>query len=120
MKFAEYVRLHRIITGVSNVAIWEYLAEGKSFEELLEKVPDEFYNWVKKTQSELRTQFDKILAESKAVFKELETRKETALYFQTQKHPSILFSMLDKKTPDKIIWKMIRPKYSKPFKTDEV
>jgi RNA ligase len=120
MKFAEYVRLHRIITGVSNVVIWEYLAEGKSFEELLEKVPDEFYNWVKKTQSELITQFDKILAESKAVFKELETRKETALYFQAQKHPSILFSMLDKKTPDKIIWKMIRPKYSKPFKTDEV
>ena len=67
----------------------------------------------------MRTQFDKILTESKVVFKELETRKETALYFQTQKHPSILFSMLDKKTPDKIIWKIIRPKYSKPFKIDE-
>ena len=119
VKFEEYMRLHKIITGVSNIAIWEYLAEGKSFEELLEKVPDEFYNWVKKNESELRTQFDKILTESKVVFKELETRKETALYFQTQKHPSILFSMLDKKTPDKIIWKIIRPKYSKPFKIDE-
>lgn len=119
MKFAEYVRLHRIIAGVSNVAIWEYLSQGKSFDELLEKVPDEFYNWVNKTQSELMNQFNQILAENKAVFKELETRKETALYFQTQKYPSILFSMLDNKTPDKIIWRMIRPKYSKPFKTDE-
>lgn len=97
MKFAEYVRLHRIITGVSNVTIWEYLSEGKSFEELLEKVPDEFYNWVKKTKSELIKEFDNILLESKDVFKEFETRKETALYFQTQKNPSILFSMLDKK-----------------------
>lgn len=119
MKFSEYVKLHRIITGVSNVAIWEYLAEGKSFEELLEKVPDEFYNWVKKIQSEIVNEFDKILIESKSVFKEFETRKETALYFQNQKYPSVLFSMLDGKTPDKIIWKMVRPKYSKPFKVSE-
>ena len=118
MKFAEYVRLHRIITGVSNVAIWEYLSEGKSFQELLEKVPDEFYDWVKKTQRDLEKQFQEILSESKSVYKELETRKETALYFQTQKNPSILFSLLDKKSPDKAIWKMIRPKYSKPFKTE--
>lgn len=119
MKFAEYVKLHRIITGVSNVAIWEYLAEGKLFDELLEKVPDEFYNWVKKIQSEIVNEFDKILTECKSVFKEFETRKETALYFQTQKYPSVLFSMLDGKTPDKIIWKMVRPKYSKPFKVSE-
>jgi RNA ligase len=119
MKFAEYVKLHRIITGVSNIAIWEYLAEGKSFEELLKKVPDEFYNWVKKIQSEIVNEFDKILTESKSVFKELETRKETALYFQKQKYPSVLFSMLDGKAPDKIIWKMVRPKYSKPYKVSE-
>ncbi|OFX47149.1 MAG: hypothetical protein A2046_01585 [Bacteroidetes bacterium GWA2_30_7] len=118
IKFTEYIRLHRIITGVSNVAIWEYLAEGKSFEELLAKVPDEFYNWVKKTQSELHNKFNEILAESKSVYKEFETRKKTALYFNSQKNPSILFAMLDKKPIDKIIWKMLKPKYSKPFKTD--
>jgi len=117
MKFAEYVRLHRIITGVSNVAIWEYLSDGRSFDELLEKVPDEFYDWVKKTQLELVAQFEAIHTESKNAFKVLPTRKETALYFQTQKYQSVLFSMLDKKSPDKVIWKMVRPKYSKPFRT---
>jgi len=119
MKFAEYVRLHRIITGISNIVIWEYLSEYKGLEELLERVPDEFYYWVKKTQSELISKFDKILAENKSVFKELGTRKESALYYKTQRNPSVLFAMLDKKNPDKIIWKMIRPKYCKPFKTDE-
>lgn len=119
IKFAEYVKLHKIITGVSNIAIWEYLAEGKSFEDLLEKVPDEFYNWVKQVQSEIVKEFNNIIAECKAVFKEFETRKETALYFQKQKYPSVLFSMLDGKTPDKIIWKMVRPKFSKPYKTGE-
>lgn len=117
VKFSEYIKLHRIITGVSSIAIWEYLSEGKSFEELLEKVPDEFYNWVKKTQSEIMTEFEKILTESKAVFKEFDTKKETALYFQKQKYPSVLFNMLEGKTPDKIIWKMVRPKYSNPFKS---
>ncbi len=120
VKFNEYVRLHRIITGVSNITIWEYLSEGKSFDELLEKVPDEFYNWIKKVKSELIKQFSEVLNESKSVFKKLETRKETALYFKSQKYPSILFSMLDKKNTDKIIWKMIRPKYLKPFKLDEI
>jgi RNA ligase len=51
--FAEYVKLHRIITSVSNIAIWEYLGEGKSFEDLFEKVPDEFYNWVKQVQRDI-------------------------------------------------------------------
>ena len=119
VKFAEYVRLHRIITGVSNIAVWEYLRDDKSFDELLEKVPDEFYKWLKYTQNELTGKFDEILSECKSVFKEFETRKETALYFQTQKYPSVLFAMLDGKTPNMIIWKMIRPKFQKAFKVDE-
>ncbi len=119
MKFAEYVRLHRIVTGVSNIAVWEYLMEGKPFDELLDRVPDEFYAWLKKTESELRGKFNDILNECKSVFKDFGNRKENAIYYQTQKHPSVLFAMLDGKNPDKIIWKMVRPKYSKPFKTEQ-
>ena len=96
------------------------MSEGKSFDETLEKVPDEFYNWVKKTQNDLNKQFNEILCECKNVYKEYETRKETALYFQTQKYPSVLFLMLDNKKTDNVIWKMIKPKYSKPFKTEEI
>jgi len=114
VKFTEYLRLHRLVTGVSNLVIWEHLAEGRSFEDLLEKVPDEFYDWVKKTSDELKSQYDKILTECKNAFKQLNPdshrdRKETALYFQTQKYPAVLFAMLDGKPYDKIIWKMLRP-----------
>jgi RNA ligase len=118
LKFKEYLRIHRIVTGVSNITIWEHLAEGRPFDELLEKVPDEFYDWVKKTIDELTNRYNAILAESKNAFKQLDTRKETALYFQTQKYPSVLFAMLDDKPFDKIIWKMIRPQFSKPFKIE--
>ena len=119
IKFSEYVKLHKIITGVSNIAIWEYMKDGKDLDELLEKVPDEFYNWVKQTKNDLQNHFLTIYDESKKVFKELATRKETALYFQQQKYPAVLFGMLDGKKPDNIIWRMIRPTFSKAYKNIE-
>lgn len=118
MKYAEYVRLHRIITGVSNVVIWEYLSQKRSLEELLEKVPDEFYNYIKKTSDELMNAFTGVLNECIKVFKEFPTRKESAMYFMQQKYPSILFMILDKKNTEAAIWKLVRPKYCKPFKTE--
>jgi len=124
IKLTEYLRLHRIVTGVSNLVIWEHLSEGRSFDDLLEKVPDEFYDWVKKTIAGLTNQYNEILADSQNSFQQLDTnihtnRKKTALYFQTQKYPAVLFALLDGKPVDNIIWKMIRPQYSKPFKVDE-
>lgn len=118
VKFTEYVRLHRILTGISNVSIWEYLSEGRDFDELLEKVPDEFYDWVNKTIGELNTRFDEIKNICQQVFRFYPSRKETALYFMDQDYPSVLFAMLDGKKYDHIIWKLIKPKYCKPFKVD--
>ena len=118
MKFAEYVRLHRIVTGVSNIAIWEYLSEGKSLDELLDRVPDEFYAWVKHTVNDLTAQFNQIFLEAKSTYKEFPTRKESALYFQTQKYPHVMYALMDNKPPDKVIWKMIRPTFAKPYKVE--
>jgi hypothetical protein len=118
VKFAEYLRIHRIVTDVSNITVWEHLAEGRPFENLLERVPDEFYEWVKNTRDGLISQFNSILMDSQSVFKPLDTRKETAVYFQTQQYPSLLFAMLDGKPYDKIIWKMIRPQFAKGFKME--
>jgi len=118
VKFIEYLRLHRIVTGVSNLVIWEHLSEGLPFEDLLEKVPDEFYEWVKKTIDELKSCYNAIVADCEASFKQFETRKETALYFQQQQYPAVLFAMLDGKPYDKIIWKMIRPRYVKAYKIE--
>lgn len=115
VKFEEYVRIHRIITQVSSLSIWDYLITGQSLEEILERVPDEFYQWVKRTQAELLAQFKVIEDQCKQEFKVLETRKDTALYFQTCQYPSVLFSMLDEKDYRPTIWRYIRPEFEKPF-----
>ncbi len=119
IKFEEYLRLHRIVTQVSNLNIWEFLKTNKSFEEILERVPDEFFTWVKQTKTNLENDYKAIEEQCKTDFKELESRKETALYFQTCKYPSVLFWMLDGKDYSEIIWKMIRPEFEKPFNREE-
>lgn len=110
IKGKEYVRLHKIVTGLSEVAIWEQLKNNQNLESLLDRVPDEFSKWVKGVEHGLKEKYEEILKESKDSFQEFETRKETASYFLKQKYPQVLFSILDKKDPKDIIWKMIKPK----------
>ena len=119
VKFEEYTRIHRIITGVSSISIWEALKAKQSLDEILERVPDEFYQWVRTTKAKLETQYTAIEEEAKADFKTLATRKETALYFQTCKYPSVLFSILDERDYSETIWRMIRPEFEKPFMNEE-
>jgi tRNA splicing ligase len=119
VKFEEYLRIHRIVTQVSNVIIWEYLKDNKSMEPLLDKVPDEFYDWVKATIQTLQQQYQEIENTTRVDFKILDTRKATAEYYFTCKYPAVLFKMMDGKPYDYIIWKMIRPTFEKPFTNTE-
>lgn len=119
IKFEEYLRLHRIVTQVSNLNIWEYLKTNQPMEEILERVPDEFFDWVKQTKGDLENQYSVIENQCKNNFKILESRKETALYFQTCQYSGVLFAMLDNREYSEIIWKMIRPTFEKPFNKGE-
>lgn len=120
VKFEEYVRLHRIISGVSARVIWEYLQEGSEMEALLERVPDEFYRWVKGVQTDLKARYAEIEATARAEFRTFPTRKEAAEYFLAQcTYPAVLFKMLDARPYDPIIWKMIRPEHQTPFRSDD-
>lgn len=115
VKFAEYVRIHYIISHFSNRTVWEYLSEGKSMTELLERVPDEFFNWVRELHNNFLSQYKAIEEQALAEFKQFETRKEAAMYYVTCKYPAIMFKMYDAKDYSAIIWKMIYPDYAKPF-----
>ncbi len=95
-------------------------ARYQSIDELLDKVPDEFYNWVRTTIDEFWEAYRKVEAEAKAEYKELEDRKATAFYFQTCKHPAILFKLYEKRPYDAIIWKMLKPKFERPFRNIEI
>jgi RNA ligase len=124
VKFEEYCRLHKIITNVSNIDIWEKLKENLPIDEIIDKVPDEFYEWVKRTENDLREKFQDILEESEeriySIKKKLgdSERRIYAEEIKKEKNPGVLFNLLDGKSPDQIIWKLVRPKWSKPFKEE--
>ena len=128
IKGEEYVRLHRILTGFSNINIWEVLKDGKDINEYLDKVPDEFDKWVKNVVRDLKYgyfQFDERAGKlfdgymyGKYNDKEPVTdRKVFAEWVMTQEQylQPILFKMFDKRDYSSYIWEKIRPTYCKPF-----
>lgn len=121
IKGDEYVRLHKIITNISNRDIWEYLKEGKPLDEILEKVPDEFYNWVRDTKDQFESDFLKIRLSVEDEFYSLVNRKEFAEKVKDNKYQHLLFKRLNSYSPqlNDMIWDILYPTYSKPFKKDE-
>jgi RNA ligase len=111
IKGKEYVRLHKIVSNLSEKLILELLVENKSIESVLENIPDELFDWAKKIQEKFIDKYNEILDNCKKDYKILETRKETALYFNAKKYPKVLFSMLDQKDIDKIIWKIVEKEF---------
>ena len=131
IKGDEYVRLHRILTNFSTTDIWELLRSGGDMNELLDRVPDEFDNWVKTTIRDLKYAHFQICERAGKLHDGFRygkygdvypepTKKEFAEFVMKQYEPlrSVMFSMWDKKPYDDIVWKLIKPKWSKPFKKD--
>jgi len=134
IKGDEYVRLHKIITNISNRDIWEYLKDNRPFDELLEKVPDEFNEWVKTTVRDLKYACFQLRETSGKLHDGFRygkyndrdpepSKKEFAEFVMKQDKilSPILFSMWDKNNSkvDEIIWNLVKPKHEKPFKNNE-
>jgi RNA ligase len=131
IKGTEYVRLHRILTNFSTKDIWELLKNGEPLEPFLERVPDEFDKWVKRTAMNLRYSFYSIDERAGKYHDGFRygkfndrypepTKKEFAEYVKQfpKELSAVMFKMWDKQPYDHIIWSMIKPKYEKPFRND--
>ena len=130
IKFEDYVRLHRILTGFSSKDIWELMMNGEDLQPFLERVPDEFDKWVRGKVGNfqyglysIREHCGKIhdyFRYGKYNDRDPEpTKKDFALHLEaTGVEPgyrSICFAMWDGRPYDHIIWKLMKPKYEKPF-----
>ena len=121
-KFSEYVRLHGILTNVSNLTVWEHLKDNYEFDELLDRVPDEFFDWLKRTANKIQSDFNEIERQALLEFvriyhiNEITDRAGFAEQAKQSEHRAVLFKLFDKRPYADIIWKRIRPVYTKPFK----
>lgn len=110
VKFAQYVMLHKIVTGLSTTSIWEALSNDQ-FQELLEVVPDEWFDTVRKVAGQIVDEFNKIADEAESNLTQVPDadRKVQAEIVKGLPNPGLLFAMLDGKDTTEKIWKMVKP-----------
>lgn len=116
IKQDDYVRLHRLVTGLNARVVWEALGEGKSVADICEPLPDEFHDWVKDVAERLTAKAERVLslatAKHEAILLALGdewTRKDYAALAAQSEHRAWLFMLLDGKDPAAKIWRTLRP-----------
>ena len=98
------------------------MRDNYEFDELLDRVPDEFYDWLKRTANKLQSEFNEIERQTLLEFvriyhvNQITDRALFAEQAKLSKYRSILFKLFDRRPYADLIWKLIRPVYSKPFK----
>lgn len=127
VKTGEYVRLHKLLTGVTERTIWrDYLMPGNDIAPLLDRVPDEFNAWMRQTIDALNGQYREVEQDATCQFTSAvrqagqNDRRAFAELAKKSNLAPVLFNMLDGKDYSRHIWKMVEPKGVTTFKVDEV
>ena len=124
LKFEEYVRLHRLITGFSNLDIWRCLKSGDDISILLERVPDEFDRWVRSTIEDFKDKYNEIEESAKLEFEKIYVEDQKEFAKIAIEYPpmmrSVLFNLYHGTDSSTFIWRNLRPVYSKPFWQKEI
>jgi len=112
VKFPEYMRLHSIMLGLTEIKVWRHLSGGRDIDELLKIIDEEYYLWLKTTAEKLLMAYNNIYEECMAEFRampQFSNKKTAAEYIVGKKYEHILFNLLDNKPIEKAIWKEVKP-----------
>lgn len=116
VKYEEYVRLHRIVTGLNARTVWEYVALDRDLAELVESLPDEFHAWVRAVESALRADVEAVVARVEAAYASIVeelpegfTRKDFALKAAPHPDRGYLFLRLDGRDYRPMLWQRMQP-----------
>ena len=127
MKNEEYLRLHGLMTGLTNKKLWQGLCEGASFDDLHRDTPEEFSEWVTDTLTKMQKEFNNIYWSTRAQYHNIvaglggyenatTNRKLFAEKALATKYPNLMFAQLDGKNSEQSIWKLVEPETSEsPF-----
>ncbi|GAA1412774.1 RNA ligase [Catellatospora coxensis] len=116
IKYAEYVHLHRIVTGLSARGVWAALGEGATVAEIAEPLPDEFHEWVTELATRLTTGLAELEKQVAQAHDEIMeglpegwVRKDYAVI--AGRHPlrGYLFAHLDGKPYRRQLWEELKP-----------
>lgn len=119
-KFDQYVKLHSLISEMTSKKVWEMVKGNISFDQFIDKVPDELFKWVQDKIQFFKDEYNRIDKEAEVEFKRIKElvhskeRKEMAKHIVQYEYPQILFAKLDNKDFSKYIWKILEPSHEIP------
>ncbi len=104
IKQEDYIRLHRVVTGLNARSVWQAMVDG-TVDELIEQVPDEFHDFVRGVQKDLQTKVDQAIDLTKTTFNfvldeclcDSPSKKDFALYVKNWYFSWALFNLWDGK-----------------------
>lgn len=117
IKGEQYVRLHKILTNISNMDIWLSLKNGEDLSLLLDAIPDEMDNNVRDFVDFLKINYNVVYDTALDFYEnllnenEINSKKDFALLIKDldPKNKSLLFAFWDKKRYEDIIWNIVKP-----------
>lgn len=131
IKFDQYVELHRLVTGLDSVSIWECLRNGQDPLAVLTALPDELYGWARQVAHDLKQAFhsqqDHWAVQCEDIIHTANhgsatvQRKEFAALALKQPVPAAMFLILDQSWAryDALTWATIKPQRTKPVTAEE-
>lgn len=119
MKFVDYLRLHRMVCGVSPKAVWEALASNSNeIKEWLDKNNNTpwFEAFIGKWVTALQADYDRRYAGASKIYTDAATklmwapRKDYALEFAKapKEFQSAAFKLLDNQDPSQVLWNQVK------------
>ncbi|MCW2785216.1 MAG: 2-5 ligase [Marmoricola sp.] len=117
IKYDDYVRLHRIVTGLSERSIWEYMSEDKPLNDLLGELPDELHVWTREVWHRIAEQVRSIRVSAEEAHDQILCDLGQGFSRKAYAHEAVkrdwlrpyLFQILDGRDPRPAILKTLRP-----------
>lgn len=124
LKQADYIELHRIVTGLNRKSVWRALSEGFDvYVKMLESLPDELHAWAKEVGSELAHEYGRKVMTIDSLYVDVlvamedegiahDDRKGFALTVQKvvpKELQGYMFSLADSKDIQAKVWRSIEP-----------
>lgn len=111
IKLEDYVRLHKLLFGLSSREIWSCLRAGTELD--LSNVPDEIFSWIKSTKNSIVEKYNHIEFSCQDTFRNIkyQNRKEFAEKALKHEYSGILFKILDNRPYNNILWDFVKPDY---------
>ena len=110
LKYEQWFRKNALMVGLSRRKVLEFIVNDdlKGLYGIVNQLNEENKIYYTNIVKELRSMYTDMECEALQEYKEFDTDKEAAFYFNTCKHRAILFAMRKNKDYSRIIWQKIK------------